>query len=292
VGSTTVIAACSGGVDSTVCAELARRAIGENLITVFLDDGMRREGEREGVVELLERMDLHVVAVEASERFYKALSGIQDAEEKRRAFRDAFYSTLAETAHALGAEFLIQGTIAADVVETVGGIKTQHNVLKQIGIDPSKYGFKVLEPLAELYKPQVRQVTLGLGLPREICESMPFPGPGLAIRVVGEVTPQRVRAVRAATRIVEEETSGMGAFQAFAVLIPARVTGLAGGKRTYGEVVAIRIVQSDDALTARVVDVPIAKLTRTATRIVQEVDGVGRCVYDVTDKPPATIEYE
>lgn len=292
VGSGSAVVACSGGVDSTVCAELAKRAVGDKLTAVFVDDGMRREGEPESVVSLLKSMKLRVVTVKAGERFFQELRGIEDAEEKRKVFRETFYSTLADTTRSLGTEFLIQGTIAADVVETVKGVKTQHNVLGQIGLDPSKYGFRVLEPLVELYKPQVRQVARELGLAPQIRDRMPFPGPGLAIRIVGGVTPERVEAVRVATKIVEEEMAGGTNFQAFAVLIPAKTTGVSKGRRTYGDIVAIRVVESEDALTARASSISMDVLRRAAKRIVEEVRSISRCVYDITDKPPATIEYE
>jgi len=292
IGEGSAIAACSGGVDSTVCAELGRRAIGDRLTAVFIDDGMRREGEPEDVVSLLKSMGFRTVASRAGERFFESLKGVDDAESKRKAFRETFYSTLAEAARNLGAGFLIQGTIAADVMETVSGLKTQHNVLEQVGYDGSKHGFTVLEPLVDLFKPQVRELARELNLPSRVSERMPFPGPGLAIRVVGEVTPDRVRVVRRATRIVEDETSEMGAFQAFAVLIPCKATGVREGRRTYGDIVAIRVVESQDAMSAKTMAAPMNDLRRIANRITSEIDEVSRCVYDVTDKPPATIEYE
>jgi len=292
VASGSAIVACSGGVDSTVCAELAKRALGDRVTAVFIDDGMRREGEPERVLRLLRTLNVRATAVAASERFFDALAGIGDAEEKRKAFRETFYATLADVGGALRAQYLIQGTIAADIAETVAGVKTQHNVLEQIGFSTDKYGFRVLEPLAELYKPQVREVAEQLGLPKAVCQAMPFPGPGLAIRVVGEITPDRVSAVRKATRIMEDETKDSGAFQAFAVLIPVKATGLRNGSRTYGYIVVIRSVESRDAMKATASPIPAESLRRIAKRIVDEVEGVSRCVYDVTDKPPATIEYE
>lgn len=290
--SGSAMVACSGGVDSTVCAGLARRALGDRFTAVFVDDGMRREGEPERVTMLLKSLGMRSMSVDAKERFFRSLAGIEDAEEKRKAFRNTFYSVLADVAKALRTDCLIQGTIAADVVETVGGVKTQHNVLEQIGLSPSKYGLRVLEPLRELYKHEVREVARQLKLPEEVCRAMPFPGPGLAIRVVGEVTPERVKAVRAATRIVEEETRGIDAFQTFAVLIPVNATGVKDGGRTYGSVIVIRSVDSTDALKASASEIPMQDLRRIAKRIVNEVDGVSRCAYDITDKPPATIEYE
>lgn len=292
VGKGSAIAACSGGVDSTVCIELAKRALGDKVTAVFIDDGFRREGEPERVLRMLRALKVRTTAVAASERFFKSLAGMGDAEEKRKAFRETFYAILAEVARALHAEYLIQGTIAADIAETVAGVKTQHNVLEQVGFSTSKYGFHVLEPLAELYKHQVREVAKQLNLPEDVCHAMPFPGPGLAIRVVGETTPDRVSAVRKATRIVEEETKELGPFQAFAVLIPVKATGIRNGGRTYGHIIAIRSVESSDAMKATASTMPTERLRRISKRIVDEVGGVSRCVYDVTDKPPATIEYE
>ncbi len=292
VGGERAIAACSGGVDSTVAAVLAKIALGDRLKPVYIDDGFRRLGEPEATLKLLRSVGLDVELVDAKEEFYAAVRGLRDAEEKRRAFRHTFYTVLGREARRWGARFLVQGTIAADVVETVGGVKTQHNVLVQLGIDPRSYGFELVEPLRELYKPQVRELARYLGLPREISERMPFPGPGLLIRVVGEATPERVEVVRRATKIVEEETRGLGAFQAFAVLLEGRATAVKGGRRVYGYIVAVRVVESSDALTARASELPYQLLKRIASRITEEIPEVARVLYDVTDKPPATIEFE
>jgi len=291
VGEGLAVAACSGGVDSTVTAFIARMALGERLIPVLLDDGFRREGEVGEAVRLLEGVGLRPEVLQASELFYERLRGLIDAEEKRGVFRDTFYTALGRFARERGAGFLVQGTIAADVVETVRGVKTQHNVLEQVGVDPSRYGFRVIEPLRELYKPQVRALAKFLGL-RAVEGKMPFPGPGLMVRVVGEVTPERVEVVRKATRIVEEETQGMDYFQCFAALLPGRATGVRAGRRAYGHVIALRAVESEDAMKARAAEVPFYKLRRIAERITSEVEGVVRVLYEVTDKPPATIEFE
>ncbi|MEM1523101.1 MAG: glutamine-hydrolyzing GMP synthase [Thermofilaceae archaeon] len=292
VGGERAIAACSGGVDSTVSALIARIALGDRLKAVYIDDGFRRLGEPEATVQLLRSLGLDVELIDAKNEFYNAVRGLRDAEEKRKAFRHTFYTVLGRAAKSWGAMFLVQGTIAPDIIETVGGVKTQHNVLVQLGLDPRAYGFEVVEPLRELYKPQVRQLARYLGLPKEISEKMPFPGPGLLIRVVGEATPEKVDIVRRATRIVEEETRGLGAFQAFAVLLEGRATGVKGGKRVYGYIVAVRVVESEDAVTARASELPYPLLKRIANRIINEVPEVARVLYDVTDKPPATIEFE
>lgn len=292
VGDAKAVAACSGGVDSTVAAVLARRALGDRLTAVYINDGFRREGEPEWAVSMLQRLGLNVLLVDARREFLEAVRGLRDAEEKRKAFRHTFYSVLGRVAREVGARYLVQGTIAADVVETVRGVKTQHNVLVQLGLDPRTYGFEVVEPLRELYKPQVRELARFLGLPPEISERMPFPGPGLLVRVVGEVTEEKLEIVRKATRIVEEEFAGLGAFQAFAAVLEGRATGIVGGERRYGYMVAVRAVRSEDALTAEPLEVPFELLRRVADRITREVPGVVRVLYEVTGKPPATIEYE
>ncbi|MDW8004732.1 MAG: glutamine-hydrolyzing GMP synthase [Thermofilaceae archaeon] len=292
VGDEKALAACSGGVDSTVAAVLAKMALGERLKVVYIDDGFRRYREPEYSLELLSKAGLSAELIDAKHEFYKSVAGLSDAEEKRKAFRHTFYTVLGRAAKSFGARFLVQGTIAPDIIETAGGVKTQHNVLTQIGLDPRVYGFEVVEPLRELFKPQVREVARYLGLPKEISERMPFPGPGLLIRVVGETTPEKVEVVRQATRIIEEETSGLNAFQTFAVLLPGRATGLKEGKRVYGYILAVRVVKSADAMTAEACEIPYPMLKRIAKRIIEEVPGVSRVLYDVTDKPPATIEFE
>jgi len=292
VGDGKAVSACSGGVDSTVASCLAQRAIGDRLTVIYVDDGMRRYGEPEAVVGILRGLGMRVKLLDARDDFFRSLKGKVDAEEKRLAFRQTFYSVLGGEVRREDADYLIQGTIAADVVETAGGVKTQHNVLEQIGVDPRQFGFRLVEPLKELYKPQVRTVARELGLPEEISEKMPFPGPGLCIRVLGEVTPERVEVLRRATKMVEEETAGLAAFQRFAVLHSDRATGIRGGKRAYGYIITIRLVESEDAMTARAVEVPYQVLKRLSKRILDEIPEVSRCLYDITDKPPATIEFE
>jgi len=292
VGDGKAVSACSGGVDSTVASCLAQKAIGDRLTVIYVDDGMRREGEPEAVVSMLRGFGMRVRILDAGDEFFKSLKGKIDAEEKRLAFRHTFYSVLGNEVKRVGADYLIQGTIAADVVETAGGVKTQHNVLEQIGVDTRQFGFKLLEPLKDLYKPQVRAVARELGLPEDVSEKMPFPGPGLCIRVLGEVTPERVEILRKATKIIEEETSMLPAFQRFAVLHSDRATGVRDGKRSYGYIITLRLVESEDAMTARAVEVPYYLLKRISKRVFDEIPEVSRCLYDITDKPPATIEFE
>jgi len=286
-----VLAACSGGVDSTVSAILVARALGRPIKAVYIDDGLRRKGEPERVQKILNELGLSTFIYDAKKDVLEALKGKVDAEEKRKAFREAFYTVLGRIIREMNAKYLVQGTIAADIVETVGGIKTQHNVLEELGI-ADKYGFKLIEPVKDLYKPQVRLIARKLGLPAEICERKPFPGPGLAVRIVGEVTWEKLELLRKVTEIVEEETSDIESFQSFAVLLDVRATGIRDGKRVYGYIVALRVVSSEDAMSARFVEVPYERLRRISTRIISEVPEVSRVLYDVTDKPPATIEFE
>jgi len=287
-----VISACSGGVDSMTCTALVHKVIGEKLLAVFIDDGLRREEEPEFVVNTLKSLDINTRYVDAKEEFFEVLRGKTDAEEKRTAFREKFYRKLGEIVKEENARLLIQGTIAADIKETVQGIKTQHNVLEQIGIDPKNYGYEIIEPLKELYKPEVRMVARELGLPAEVSERMPFPGPALSIRVLGEVTPEKIEILKKATKIVEEETKDLDAFQRFAVLHSDKATGVKEGKRVYGNIITVRVIESKDAITAKAKQIPYEKLDRISKRITGEIPSVVRCLVDVTDKPPATIEFE
>ena len=287
-----VISACSGGVDSTVTTYLIQKAVGDQLLAIFIDDGLRRQGEPEFVMNILRKLSIQAKYVDAKKEFFEALKGKTDAEEKRKAFRDKFYRTLGKIAKEEKINVIAQGTIKADIIETVKGIKSQHNVLSQIGINPQSYGYKILEPLRELFKPEVRAVGRELGLPKEVSERMPFPGPALSLRVLGEVTPQKVAIVRKATVIVEEETDGLGTFQNFAVLHNDKATGIKNGERVYGNIITVRIVDSIDAVTAKARQVPYETLSKIAKRITEEIPDVVRCLYDVTDKPPSTIEFE
>jgi len=292
IGDEKAFAATSGGVDSTVAAALANKAVGKRAIVAFLDDGLMREGEPEDVVAKLKALGLNAKLLRVQEPFFKALKGLIDPEEKRKAFRETFYRTLTQIAKEEGAKFFIQGTIAADVIETQGGIKTQHNVLDQIGISSSKeYGFRFLEPLVSLYKPEVRAIGEKLGLPKEMYQRRPFPGPALSLRVLGEVTPERIAVVRKATKIIEEETAEMNCFQAFAVLLNDKATGVVGGKRKFGEIIVIRVVESKDAMTAKAMSIDWDKLEQMRDRVLKELPSVVKVLYDLTHKPPSTIEY-
>lgn len=280
------IIALSGGVDSSVCTILAHKAIGDRLIPVFVDTGLMREGEPERIKEIFGHMGL--VFIDAKEEFFKALKGVTDPEQKRKIIGELFVRIFEKVAEEHGAEYLIQGTIYPDVIESQGGIKSHHNV----GGFPTKYKFKdVIEPLRELYKDEVREVARYLGLPEEICERMPFPGPGLAVRIVGEVTPEKVEIVRKATKIVEDELRDYKKWQAFAALI-GKATGVKGDIRVYGYIIAIRAVDSRDGMTADVLEIDYEKLRKIALRITSEIPEVVRVVYDLTPKPPATIEFE
>ena len=372
--------AVSGGVDSTTCAVLVHKAIGDNLACVILDDAFMRMSEPEHVAEVLSKPPFGVPmkVVDVRERFLEAMKGLTDAEEKRKKFRQTFYRVLGEAAKKEGCRLLVQGTIRADVDETVGGVKTQHNVLKQMGINPmERFGFEVVEPLVTLYKEQVRVVARFLGLPAEFSERQPFPGPGLSVRVVGEIRPDKLETVKKVTVIVEDELVQHKPSQYFAVIIdneealhrsgithiqetvarvlnvPSRnvqvkifrnkATGVKGGERRYGEiagikvqtmnekihhaalqnllslqariitenpavsrvfyavkdvskkepyVIGIRSVQTKNFLTAQVSEIPWTTLDRVAEKITEKCLNVSTIYYDVTPKPPATIEME
>lgn len=380
IGDERTLVAVSGGVDSTTCAVLTNKAIGENLVCVILDDAFMREGEPEYVAGILSKPPLKVPMkiVDVRERFLQAMKGLRDAEEKRKRFRETFYRALGETAKKEGCKILVQGTIRADIDETVGGVKTQHNVLEQIGINPmERFGFRVIEPLVTLYKEQVRMVARFLKLPAEFSERQPFPGPGLSVRVVGEIFTDKLETVKKAIAIVERELAKHKPSQFFAVIIdneealqqssvthiqetaarvlnvPSRnvkvkifrdrATGVKGGKRRYGEIVGIKVqtmnekvhqvalqnlvalqarivtenpavvrvfyaakdmiekkpyvigiraVQTKNFLTAQVSEIPWATLDRVAEKVIEECPNVSTVYYDVTPKPPATIEME
>ena len=380
VGGERALIAVSGGVDSTTCAALTHRAIGENLLCVMLDDAFMRDGEPERVAQLLSQppLNLPIKVLNVQQRFLKELKGLRDAEEKRKKFRETFYKTLSETAEKEGCRFLVQGTIYADIVEATGGIKTQHNVLSQIGITPTeRYGFQVIEPVASLYKEQVREVARYLGIPKEMSERQPFPGPGLSVRVVGEIKIDKLESLKKATAIAEENLAKHDPSQYFAAIIdnierfqhpsimhiqetvarylnvPTRyitvkvfqdkATGVKGGERRYGDIAAIkaqtangrihqatvknlvalqtrvitgnpsltrilyaiqekpqelsyvitlRAIQTRDFLTASVAEIPWTTLSETAQKILEACPNVSSVYYDVTPKPPATIEME
>lgn len=291
VGEGIAISALSGGVDSSTTTVLGSRALGEKLKSFFIDTGVMRQGEGQAVLDDFEALGIKVELADAADEFFANLKGLTDPEEKRKAFRKTFYTVLGRLVKQCGGKFLLQGTIAADIKETQAGVKTQHNVLAQIGIDPESFGFKVLEPLSALYKHQVREVARMLGLPERRYQSMPFPGPGLATRVVGEVTPERVAIVRQAGKIVEEELAELSPFQCFAVLLSDRVTGLSEGRREFGNIIAVRSVESRDALTASVTEVPWERLKKLQERICAEIPTVVKVLYDLAPKPPSTIEW-
>jgi GMP synthase (glutamine-hydrolysing) len=286
------INALSGGVDSSVVTVLGHRALGDRLKTVFVDNALMREGEPQRVVEAFADMCIPVELVDARAEFLGALAGLTDPEEKRNAITSTFYrKVFGQLVRKTGAKFLLHGTILTDIEETVAGIKRQHNILAQIGIDPEKeYGYQVLEPLATLRKDGVRQLGRLLGLPAKIAERIPFPGPALATRIVGEVTEPRLATVRAATAVVEEELGSTGAFQYMAVLLSDRATGIRSGRREFGEIIVVRCINSTDAREATPVELPWETLHRICRRVT-EIPGVNRCLYDLTPKPPATIEY-
>jgi GMP synthase (glutamine-hydrolysing) len=372
--------AVSGGVDSTTCAVLAHRALGENLLCVTLDDSFMRTGEPERIAQLLSQppLNLPIKILNVQKHFLSALEGLRDAEEKRKAFRETFYKSLSEAARKESFIFLIQGTIRADIDETTRGIKTQHNVLSQMGISPAeRYGFQLIEPLMSVYKPQVREVARYLGIPPELSERQPFPGPGLSVRVVGQNRTDKLESLKKATSITEENLAKHRPNQYFATIIdneekphhqrltrireivaqhldvPSRhvfvkvfqdkATGMKGGVRHYGEiaavkvqttnghvhqppiqdlvdlqkkiiranpsltrvlyavqetsrkqpyVVTIRAVQTHDFLTAEVSDIPWTTLSQTAQNVLKACSNVSCVYYDVTPKPPATIEME
>jgi len=292
VGNGLAINALSGGVDSSVVTVLGHRALGERLKTVFIENGLMREGEPQRVVETMADMCIPVEVVDARREFLGALAGLTDPEDKRNAITRTFYSKVfGDLVRESGAKYLLHGTILTDIEETVAGVKRQHNILSQLGIDPQKeFGYHVLEPLAALRKDGVREVARLLGMAPAIARRMPFPGPALATRIVGEVTDQRLATVRAATAIVEEELAGTDVFQYLAVLLADKATGIRDGKREFGEIIVVRCVDSVDARVASVVELPWEKLHQISARITQ-IPGVNRCLYDLTPKPPATIEY-
>jgi GMP synthase (glutamine-hydrolysing) len=292
VGDATAIVALSGGVDSSTTTMLAYRALGKKLRVFFIRNGLMREGEPEQVKETFKKLGIDVEIVDAQKEFFNALKGIEDPEEKREAITQTFYRhVLARLIKETGAKFLLHGTILTDIEETVAGIKRQHNILEQIGIDTEKeFGYKLIEPLKQLRKDGVRKVAKALGLPEEIYNRMPFCGPALAARVIGEVTPERIAIVRKATKIVEKELQHTGAFQYMAILHKDKVTGIREGKRQFGLQIEVRCWESKDARTAEPTALDWRFLFYLAKRMVTEIPEVVSVTYNITPKPPSTME--
>ncbi len=292
VGDGTAVNALSGGVDSSTVTMLGHRALGERLRTVFIENGLMREGESEQVVGFFQKLGVTVEVIDARKEFFAALAGITDPEEKREAVTQTFYRNMfGRIVKQSSAKYLLQGTILTDVDETVAGIKRQHNVFEQLGIDPQEaFGYRIIEPLIELRKDGVRKVGKALGLPAELFERIPFPGPALAARVIGEVTPQRIETVRKATVIVERLLKNTGAFQYMAILHEDRVTGMRDGKRDFGQQIEIRCWESVDARTATPTQLPFETLEKLAIEIISDVPGIVSVTYNIAPKPPSTIE--
>lgn len=293
VGNATAINALSGGVDSSLVTVIGHRALGDRLRTVFIDNDLMREGEPARVVKMFADLGIPVELVDAKKEFLGALAGLTDPEQKRQAITDTFYARVfGWLVKESGAKFLLHGTILTDIEETVAGIKRQHNILSQLGIDTNQaYGYGVVEPLKTLRKDDVRAVCKFLKLPAQVTTRIPFPGPALATRIIGEVTQERLATVRKATAIVEEELADTGAFQYLAVLLNDRATGIRNNKREFGQIIVVRCIESTDARKATATELPWSKLNRLCQRITTEVPDVNRCLYDLTPKPPATVEY-
>ncbi len=291
------IIACSGGVDSTAAAVLASRALGDRLLAVYVDTGLMRKGETADVEKTLQELNVNHRVLDAAEEYFGMLRGVTDPEKKRTIIGNKFIELFEREATRFGGEFLVQGTIAPDWIESGGQlrdrIKTHHNVA---GL-PENMKLKLVEPLRDLYKDEVRAVARALGV--RVAERQPFPGPALAVRVVGEVTREQVALVREASAIVEEEIQAAAArglmplpWQYFAILLPVQTVGVHGDLRVYGHTIAVRAVDSVDGMTATYAKIPHEALDRISTRITNEVKGINRVVYDVSHKPPATIEWE
>jgi len=292
VGDGVAINALSGGVDSSTVTMLGHRAIGTRLKTVFIENGLMREGEAEQVVGFFKDLGVTVEIIDARKAFFEALEGVTDPEEKREAITQAFYrNVFGRIVKESGAKQLLQGTILTDVDETVAGIKRQHNVFAQLGIDPKEtFGYSIIEPLIQLRKDGVRKVGQALGLPAAMFERIPFPGPALAARVIGEATPERVETVRKANVVVERLLKDTGAFQYMAILHEDRVTGMRNGKRDFGQQIEVRCWDSIDARTATPTQLSFDMLEKIAHEIIHEVPGIVSVTYNIAPKPPSTME--
>ena len=292
VGQGTAINALSGGVDSSTVTMLGHRALGKQLRTVFIENGLMREGEPERVVDTFRKLGVTVEIVDAHREFFSALKGITDPEQKREAITQTFYrNVFGRIVKESSAKCLLQGTILTDVDETVAGIKRQHNVFEQLGIDPQQaFGYRIIEPLIQLRKDGVRKLGEALGLPPEVFERIPFPGPALSARVIGEVTQERIETVRKATAVVERLLKNTGAFQYMAILHDDRVTGMRDGKRDFGQQIEVRCWDSVDARTATPTRLSAEVLAELASEIIREVPGIVSVTYNIAPKPPSTIE--
>ena len=292
VGEGTAINALSGGVDSSTVTMLGHRALGKRLKTVFIENGLMREGEPEQVAGFFRALGVSVEIVDARKEFFAALKGITDPEEKREAITQTFYrNVFGRIVKESGAKYLLQGTILTDVDETVAGIKRQHNVFEQLGIDPQQaFGYRIIEPLIQLRKDGVRKVGKALGLPADLFDRIPFPGPALSARVIGAVTPERIETVRKATVVVERLLKGTPSFQYMAILHEDRVTGMRDGKRDFGQQIEIRCWDSLDARTATPTRLSFDTLEQLAREVIREVPGVVSVTYNIAAKPPSTIE--
>lgn len=294
IGAEKAICALSGGVDSSVAALLVHKAIGKNLISIYVDSGLMREGETGSLQEVFQNhYKMNVDVIDAKNEYLKALKGITDPEQKRKIVGKIFIEVFEKEAKAAGAKFLVQGTIYPDVIESAGSklsqkIKSHHNV----GGLPENMKLILVEPLRNFYKDQVKIIGKILGLSDEIILRQPFPGPGLAVRIIGEVTKEKLQILRKADAIVQEELKGIDLWQAFAVFTGIKTTGVRGDERAYGHTIAIRAIEAKDAMSANFARLPYELLDKIATRIVNEVREVNRVVYDITNKPPATMEWE
>lgn len=292
VGKGYAINALSGGVDSSAVTMLGHKALGRRLKTYFINNGIMREGEPERVKSIFRKLGVNIEIIDAQKKFFAALKGITDPEEKREAITQTFYKDVfGKLVRESGAKYLLQGTILTDIDETIAGIKRQHNVFEQLGIDPQRaFGYKIIEPLVQLRKDGVRKLAAALGLPRTTYNRMPFPGPALSARVIGEATPERIKIVRKATAILEKELAGTKAFQYMAILHNDRVTGMRANKRDFGLQIEIRCWNSIDARKAKPTDLSHRTLMRLAERMVNDVPGVVSVTYNIASKPPSTME--
>ena len=292
VGKGIAINALSGGVDSSAVTMLGHKALGSRLKTYFIDNGLMRQDEPKTIVSLFQELGVQVELLDAQDKFFRSLKGLTDPEQKREAITQAFYKDVfAKLVKKTSAKYLLQGTNYTDVEETVAGIKRQHNILEQLGINTQKeFGYVVLEPLVQLRKQAIRKVAEALGLPVQIYNRPPFPGPALSARVIGEASREKIELVRCATKIVEEELVFSGAFQYLAILHSEKVTGIRDGRRDYGWQIEVRCWESADAKSGKPTRLSFDNLEKLAQRITKEITGVVSVTYNITSKPPSTIE--